>query len=209
MAIEEALRIKEARDAEVVVVTVGGEECREQLLAALAMGVDRAVRVGADRDLDSLQIAKILAAVVRKEEADLVLSGKLAVDDENGQVPSMLAGLLGWPQATQASRLEFAPEGATVKVTCEVDAGLEEVEIDLPAVVTADLRLNEPRYASLPGIMKARRKPTDVMSSDECGELGQKCSTVTRYRELPPKPRGRMVESAEALVEALAEKKLI
>lgn len=209
LAIEEALRISEAREAEVVVVTVGGEECQEQLLAALAMGADRAVRVEPNGEYDHLQLAKILAAVVRRESADLVLSGKLAVDDESGQVPAMLAALLGWPQANQASRIELSPDGSTAAVTCEVDAGLEEVEVDLPAVVTADLRLNEPRYASLPGIMKARRKPIDQVALDECGPLGERRAAVSQYRELPAKSPGRVVESVEALIEALEEKKLI
>lgn len=209
LAIEEALRIGETRDTEIVVVTVGGEECQEQLLAALAMGAHRAVRVQPDGELDSLQLAKILAAVVRRESPDLVLSGKLAVDDESGQVPGMLAGLLDWPQANQASKIELAPDGKTASVTCEVDAGLEDVEVELPAVLTADLRLNEPRYASLPGIMKARKKPIDVVAQSECGSVGDQRSAVSRYRALPPKAPGRIVDSVEALIEALEERKLI
>ncbi len=209
LAIEEALRIGETRETEIVVVTVGGEECHEQLLAALAMGAHRAVRVEPDGEPDSLQLAKILAAVVRRENADLVLSGKLAVDDESGQVPGMLAALLDWPQANQASKIELSPDGRTAAVTCEVDAGLEDVEVDLPAVLTADLRLNEPRYASLPGIMKARKKPIDSVPLDECGPVGEKRATVNRYRELPAKSPGRIVETVEGLIEALEENKLI
>ncbi len=209
LAIEEALRISEARGAEIVVVTVGGEECHEQLLAALAMGAHRAVRVEPDGEPDSLQLAKILAAVARRESPDLVLSGKLAVDDESGQVPAMLAALLDWPQASQASRIELSPDGKTAAVTCEVDAGLEDVEVDLPAVVTADLRLNEPRYASLPGIMKARKKPIDRLALEACGPIGERRAGVRRYRALPPKSPGRIVDSVEALIEALEERKLI
>ncbi len=209
LAIEEALRISETRETEIVVVTVGGEECHEQLLAALAMGAHRAVRVEPDGEPDSLQLAKILAAVVRRENADLVLSGKLAVDDESGQIPGMLAALLDWPQASQASSIELSPDGTTAAVTCEVDAGLEDVEVDLPAVLTADLRLNEPRYASLPGIMKARKKPIDLVALDECGPVGEKRVAVRRYRGLAPKSPGRIVDSVEALIEALEEKKLI
>jgi electron transfer flavoprotein beta subunit len=121
----------------------------------------------------------------------------------------MLAALLGWPQANQASRIELSPDGKTAAVTCEVDAGLEDVEVDLPAVLTADLRLNEPRYASLPGIMKARKKPIDRIALDECGPIGESRAGVSRYRELPPKSPGRIVDSVEALVEALEERKLI
>lgn len=209
LAIEEALRISESRGAEIVVVTIGKEECHEQLLAALAMGADRGVRVEPEGEPDSLQLAKILAAVVRRENPDLVLSGKLAVDDENGQVPAMLAALLDWPQASQASRIELSPDGRMASVTCEVDAGMEHIEVDLPAVVTADLRLNEPRYASLPGIMKARKKPVDTVSLEECGDVGETRVTVRSYRQLPPKAPGRRVDTVEALVEALEEKKLI
>ena len=162
LAVEEALRIREAAgEVEVVVVTVGGEECQQQLISALAMGADRAVRIDCSGELDSLQVAGALAAVARREGPDLVLSGKLAVDDECGQVPAMLAGLLGWPQANQASSIEISADASSAEVVCEVDAGLETVALDFPAVVTADLRLNEPRYASLPGIMKAKKKPIE------------------------------------------------
>ncbi len=208
-AIEEALRIREAKsDVEVVVVTIGGEICREQLLAALAMGADRAIRVDTEASLDGGQVAKCLAAVVEKESPELVMSGKLAVDDENGQIPAMLAALLGWPQASGASKIEFVDD-ATVKVTCEVDAGLEEVQVGLPAVISADLRLNEPRYASLPGIMKAKKKPKDVIPVADCGELGSERAKVTTYRELPPKAAGKIVGSVDELLKELSDKKLI
>jgi electron transfer flavoprotein beta subunit len=209
LAVEEALRIKEKVGAEVVVATVGDESCQQQLLAALAMGADRAIRVDAAGEFDGLQVARCLLAVARRESPDLILSGKLAVDDENGQVPSMLAELLGWPQANQASKLVLEAGGKRLRVTCEVDAGLEEIEIELPAVVTADLRLNEPRYASLPGIMKAKKKPQEVVSLKELGDIGSARARVAAYRALPPKPAGIRVGSVEELVKVLSEKKLI
>jgi electron transfer flavoprotein beta subunit len=219
IAVEEAIRIKEASsDAEVVVVTVGPEVAREQLIAALAMGADRGILVETAADstpLGSLQIAKTLAAVVGTEAPDLVLMGKLATDDENCQVAPMLAELLGWPQATSASRLELAENSKQALVTREVDAGLEQVEVDLPALVTADLRINEPRYASLPGIMKAKRKPlevrpiADLEGLSEIGGLGNERLQITEYHPLPPKEKGIQVESVQELVEMLRERKLI
>ena len=173
------------------------------------MGADRAIRVDAGEGLDSLQIAKCLAEVARREAPDLILSGKLAIDDEGAQIPSMLAALLGWPQANQASKIDVSSDGRVAKVVCEVDAGLEEVEITLPGLVTADLRLNEPRYASLPGIMKAKKKPMEVIPFNEIPESGATRSTVTGYRALPPKPPGRTLGGVDELVEVLSEKKLI
>jgi electron transfer flavoprotein beta subunit len=211
LAVEEALRIQEQRgdDVEVVVTTVGDESCHQQLISVLAMGAGRAVRVDTQEDLDSLQVAKALAAIVEREKPDLVLAGKLAVDDESGQVPMMLAGLLGWPQANQASKIELSDDATSARVTCEVDAGLEEVSVPLPAVITADLRLNEPRYASLPGIMKAKKKPFDVVPLADLGDVGVAREKATAYRSLPRKAAGIKVESVDALVEALSEKKLI
>ena len=210
LAIEEALRIRESLgEAEVVVATVGGEESQQQLVSAMAMGADRAVRVDGSGSLDSLQLARALAAVAAREEPDLVLSGKLAVDDECGQVPAMLAGLLGWPQANQASSIELSEDGASATVVCEVDEGLETLRLDLPAVVTADLRLNEPRYASLPGIMKAKKKPVEVLSLDELCDPGTTRSRVTGFRALQEKPPGTILDSVDELVDALVEKKLI
>ena len=210
LAVEEALRIRESLgEAEVVVVTVGGEESQQQLVSAMAMGADRAVRVDGGGTLDSLQIARALAAVAAREEPDLVLSGKLAVDDECGQVPAMLAGLLGWPQANQASSIELSEDGSSATVVCEVDAGLETLRLDLPALVTADLRLNEPRYASLPGIMKAKKKPVEVLSIEELCDPGATRSRVTGFRALQEKPPGAILGSVAELAEVLVEKKLI
>ena len=183
LAIEEALRIREARDqVEVVAVTIGTEASREQLLAALAMGADRAILVKTDDELDALQTATLLAAVAKNESPDLVLMGKLAVDDENGQICGMLAGLLDWPQANFASKIVLTDDASSANVTCEIDGGLEEVAVDLPAVITTDLRLNEPRYASLPGIMKAKRKPMDILDAGELGALKASRSRITAYR---------------------------
>ena len=209
LAVEEALRIKESMGGEVAVVTVGGELCQEQLLSALAMGADRAIRIDTREELDNLQVAKCLAEVVQKESPDLVLAGKLAIDDESAQIPSMMAALLGWPQANQASRIDLSQDGSVAKVVCEVDAGLEEIEVTLPAVVTADLRLNEPRYASWPGIMKAKKKPMEVIPFDQIEETGAARSTVIGYRELPPRLPGVVLESVDELVKVLSEKKLI
>lgn len=209
LAVEEALRIRESSSGEVVAVTVGGETSHRQLLSALAMGADRAIRIDASDTLDGLQVAKCLAEVVRRETPDLVLSGKLAIDDESAQIPSMLAALLGWPQANQASKIELSPDGRVAKVICEVDAGLEEIEVTLPAIVTADLRLNEPRYASLPGIMKAKKKPMEVIPFDGIPDTGTTRTTMVGYRELPPKPPGVVLRSVDELMRALSEKKLI
>lgn len=209
LAVEEALRIVEARGGEVVVVTIGGEVCHQQILAALAMGASRAIRVDTDAELDGLQVARCLALVVGRETPDLVFTGKLAIDDESGQIPAMLAALLDWPQASQASRIELVGDGKWARVTCEVDAGLEEVELGLPAVITADLRLNEPRYASLPGIMKAKKKPLEILPIAELADLGTAKSVVTGYRDLPPKSPGVMMKSVDELVTALHQNKLI
>ena len=209
LAVEEALRIKDASQAEVVVVTVGGDECREALLAALAMGADRAVRIDTDAELDHLQLAKALVGVIGREAPDLVLAGKLAVDDESGQVPLMVAALLDWPQASQASQVEVSSDGKSARVTCEIDVGVEHVELNLPAVITADLRLNEPRFASLPGIMKAKKKPFDVVPVTVAGDVGPCRTEIVGFSEPPAKEAGVIVESVEELVSALAERKLI
>ena len=206
LAVEEALRIRETLgEAEVVVVTVGGEESQQQLVSAMAMGADRAVRIDGGGTLDSLQIARALAAVAAREEPDLVLSGKLAVDDECGQVPAMLAGLLGWPQANQASSIELSADGASVTVVCEVDAGLETLRLDLPALVTADLRLNEPRYASMPQIMKARRLPIEETTLEELGVSVEPRMELVGF-EVPSADRTcRFFESVDELLQTLRE----
>lgn len=207
LGIEEALVIRDRLGGEVVALAVGPEAIAEQLQTALAMGADRALRVEVDQLLDPLRIAKALAAAIQKESPDLVLAGKLAIDAEYGQVPLMLAELLDWPHASFASKIEFDEAGKLAKVTCEVDGGLEVVEVELPALITTDLRLNEPRYASLPGILKAKKKPSDVVQAPELD--GKGALSVTAYSTLPPRQKGEMVESAEELAEKLIAKNLI
>ena len=168
IAVEEALRLVEAGTAqEIVAVSMGPQPCQETIRTALAMGADRGIHVRTEEAPQPLAVAKLLAAIVAKEAPDLVIMGKQAIDDDSSQTGQMLAGLLGWPQGTFASKLDIG-EGR-MEVTREVDGGLETVALDLPAIVTTDLRLNEPRYASLPNIMKAKKKPIDRLTPDELG----------------------------------------
>ena len=201
IAIEEALRIKEKQSGEVVLVTVGQSNWQEQLRTGLAMGADRAILVKNDGALDSLAIARILAKVVSDEKPELVLLGKQAIDDDSNQVGQMLAEMLGWPQATFASKVEFADQNVTV--TREVDGGLETISFNLPAVITTDLPLNEPRYASLPGIMKARKKELKEVPA---ASLGVDLSSKLKVKTLaaPPKRQaGKKVGSVQELVQVL------
>src|SRR5438105_12778792 len=159
IAIEEALRIRERGEAtEIVGVAIGGPPTDEQIRFALAMGIDRAIRIDDSRALDPYAVARILRALVEKETPDVVIMGKQAVDDDSNQVGQMLAGLLSWPQATFVSKIEFLDNKTRACCTRETDAGFQIVEANLPAIITTDLRLNEPRYVSLPGVIKARRK---------------------------------------------------
>ncbi len=202
IALEEAIRLKEAGTAsEVVLVSVGSSEIDTVIRSGLAMGADRAIRVDAENDVEPLAIAKILKHVVEKEEAGLVITGKQSIDGDNNQTGQMLSALLGWPQATFAS--EVVLEGESAKVTREIDGGLETVAIPLPAVVTTDLRLNEPRYPTLPNIMKAKKKPLDVIAVGDTGVDVAK--RVTTLNVSPPAERtaGVMVASVEELVEKL------
>jgi electron transfer flavoprotein beta subunit len=206
IAVEEALRIRERTGTgEVVVVTAGGRESEQQLRFALAMGADRGILLEASGELDGLGTAKLLRTAVEAEAPGLVLLGKQAVDDDNNQVGQILAALLSWPQATFASRLELLDGGTRARVDRETDAGLETIEVPLPAVVTTDLRLNEPRYASLPGIMKARKK--DVRFVDAAA-LGVDTAAKVRILSLSaPGARagGRRVADAAELVRLLRE----
>lgn len=201
IAIEEALRIKEKLTGEVVLATVGQSAWQEQLRTGLAMGADRAILVKHDGALDSLAIARILAKVISDEKPELVLLGKQAIDDDSNQVGQMLAEMLGWPQATFASKVEFADQKVTV--TREVDGGLEAIAFNLPAVITTDLRLNEPRYASLPGIMKARKKELKEVPAESLGvDLVAKLKVKTLAA--PPKRQaGKKVGSVQELVQVL------
>jgi electron transfer flavoprotein beta subunit len=202
IAIEEAVRMKEAGTAEeVVAVSVGPKVCQEQLRTALALGADRAILVETDEELQPLSIAKALKAVYDKEQPGLVILGKQSIDGDNNQTGQMFAALAGLPQGTFASKVEL--DGEAVKVTREVDGGLQTVSLKAPAVVTTDLRLNEPRYASLPNIMKAKKKPMDTLTPDELGvEIKQTFKTV---KVEPPEERkgGIKVESVDELVDKL------
>lgn len=217
IAVEEALRLKAANaGAEVVLVSVGPKTAAEQLRTGLAMGADRAVLVVTDDELDSLGVAKILAKLAKDESANVVLMGKQAIDDDANQTGQMLAALLGWPQATFASKVEslesdeekkgvpgIAISGDAAKVVREVDGGLETIQVPLPAVVTVDLRLNVPRYASLPGIMKARKKELKEIPA---GDLGLPLTPKVKVHRLAPPPKrdaGRVVESVQDLIKAL------
>ena len=210
IAVEEALRIREKQGGEVVIVTVGPKEGEQQVRTALAMGADRAVLVEAAPDLDSLAVAKVLSKVVGEEKPELVLLGKQSVDDDNNQVGQILSAVLGWPQATFASKVEYSGDGKKANVTREVDGGLEMIEVTLPAVVTADLRLNEPRYASLPGIMKAKKKEVRVVPVASLG-----VDTTPKVRVLSysaPKQRaggGRVADVPELVSKLKNEAKVI
>ncbi|MEO8438686.1 MAG: electron transfer flavoprotein subunit beta/FixA family protein [Spartobacteria bacterium] len=206
IAIEEALRIRERGEAsEIVGVSIGGAAVDEQIRAALAMGVDRAIRIDDARALDPYAVARILRALVEKEAPQVVLMGKQAVDDDSNQVGQMLAGLLGWPQATFISKIEFLENGARARCTRETDGGLEVIEVNLPAVVTTDLRLNEPRYVSLPGLMKARKKPIETATCEQLGATVQPLTTVLATSRPPRRTAGTRVESVAELVQKLKE----
>jgi electron transfer flavoprotein beta subunit len=206
IAIEEALRIRERGEAtEVVGVTIGVPAVDEQIRAALAMGVDRAIRIDDSRLLDPYAVARILRAVVERETPHVVVMGKQAVDDDSNQVGQMLAGLLGWPQATFVSKIEFLDNRTRARCTRETDAGLEIIEVNLPAVMTTDLRLNEPRYVSLPGLMKARKKPIEVLTCEELEVNVQPLTTVLSTSRPPKRAPGARVSSVEELVTKLKE----
>jgi len=199
IAVEEAVRLKEKGVAsEVVAVSIGVQQCQETLRTALAMGADKAVLVVTDEDLEPLNAAKALKAVVEAQKPDMVLMGKQAIDGDNNATGQMLAALLGWPQATFASKVEV--EGGKARVTREVDGGLQTLEVDLPAVITTDLRLNEPRYASLPNIMKARTKPMETRQLAELGVELKPHLQVLKVTEPPKRKAGVKVESAADLV---------
>jgi electron transfer flavoprotein beta subunit len=204
IANEEAIRLKEKGQAEeVVAVSLGEAKCQETLRTALAMGADRAIHVQTDAELQPLAVAKLLKAVVEREQPGLVILGKQAIDDDSNQTAQMLAALLGWPQGTFASKLEIG-EGE-LSVTREVDAGLEKVTLKLPAIVSSDLRLNEPRYASLPNIMKAKKKPIDVLSPDELGVDIAPRLKLLKVEEPPRRQSGVKVASVAELVQKLRQ----
>ena len=202
IAVEEALRIKEAGNAEeVIAVIVGDSQCQETLRTALAMGADRAILVETEVEVQPLAIAKLLKAVVEKEGTDLVILGKQAIDYDNNQTGQMLAALLGWGQATFASEVEL--KDGSMDVTREIDGGLETVSLKLPAIVTTDLRLNEPRYVKLPNIMKAKKKPLDTLSVDELGIDVTPSLTILKVEEPPQRSAGIKVADVAELVDKL------
>ncbi len=202
IAVEQAIRMKEAGQAEeIIVVSAGPQKAQETLRTALAMGADRGVHIESDTDLEPLAVAKLLQKVVEKEGAGIVVMGKQAIDGDNNQTGQMLSALLGWSQGTFISAIEL--NGDTVKVTREVDGGLEKVELRMPAVVTVDLRLNEPRYASLPNIMKAKKKPIDVMSIEELGVDVSPRVQVIKVEEPEKRKAGEIVGSVAELVDKL------
>ncbi len=206
IAIEEALRLRERGVAtEIVGVSIGPASIEEQIRSALAMGVDRAIRIDDARALDPYAVARILRGLVEKEAPQVVLMGKQAVDDDSNQVGQMLAALLGWPQATFVSKIELAPRGARARCTRETDGGLEVIEVTLPTVITADLRLNEPRYVSLPGLMKARKKPIEILSCEQLAVNVQPLTTTLSTARPPRRSAGTRVASVEELVSKLKE----
>ena len=202
IAVEEAIRLKEKGVAtEIVAVSIGPAKAQETLRTALAMGADRAILVQADEEVEPLGVAKILARLAEEVKPDMVVLGKQAIDDDNNATGQMLAALLGWPQGTFASKVE--PGDGAVTVTREVDGGLETEKLKLPAIVTTDLRLNEPRYASLPNIMKAKSKPLAIKTPDELGVDITRRLEVLKVAEPPKRQAGDKVASVDELIDKL------
>ena len=208
IAVEEAVRLKEAGYAgEIIAVSIGPDKSQETLRTALAMGADRAILVSTEENVEPLAVAKILKVVVEEENPEIVLMGKQAIDDDSNQTGQMLAALLAWGQGTFAS--EVTIDGSSVNVTREIDGGLETVKLNLPAVITTDLRLNEPRYASLPNIMKAKRKPLDQRTPDDYGvDISPRLKTL-KVEEPAGRSAGVMVESVSELVSKLRDEAVV
>jgi electron transfer flavoprotein beta subunit len=202
IAVEEAVRLKEKGAVkEIVAVSLGVAQCQETIRTALAMGADRGILVQSDAELQPLAVAKLLAAIAKKEQPQLVILGKQAIDDDSNQTGQMLAALMGWPQGTFASKIELVADAATV--TREVDAGLETVKLKLPAIVTTDLRLNEPRYASLPNIMKAKKKPIETLTPEALGvDVAPRLVTL-KVTEPGKRQGGVKVKTVQELVDKL------
>jgi electron transfer flavoprotein beta subunit len=202
IGVEEAIRLKEKGVAtEIVAVSVGPQECQETIRTALAMGADRGILVKVGHEVEPLTVAKILAGVAKAEAPQLIILGKQAIDDDSNQTGQMLAQLLGWPQGTFASKV--AIEGGKADVTREVDGGLQTVRLNLPAIVTTDLRLNEPRYASLPNIMKAKKKPIDEKAPGDYGVDPAPRLKTLKVSEPPKRKGGSKVKTVQELVEKL------
>jgi electron transfer flavoprotein beta subunit len=204
IALEEALRLKEKLgDIEIVAVSIGNQDSVEQLRTGLAMGADRAALIRTDQLLDSLGVAKILAAIYRQEQPHFVLMGKQAIDDDSNQAGQMLAALLGLPQATFVSRLELLDGGARARCDRETDSGIETVVVGLPAVLTTDLRLNEPRYVALPSIMKAKKKPLEEIPLADLGVEAASRTTILKLETPPKRKAGVRVKTVDELISKL------
>ncbi|MAY99307.1 MAG: electron transfer flavoprotein subunit beta [Micavibrio sp.] len=207
IAVEEAVRLKEAgKVSEIVVVSIGPDKAQETLRTALAVGADRAILVQTDKPTDlggvePLAVAKALKALVEKENPDLVIMGKQSIDDDSNQTGQMLSALLGWSQGTFASKVELGD--GNVSVTREIDGGLETLKLKLPAIITTDLRLNEPRYAALPNIMKAKKKPLDTLSADDLGVSFEPRLSVVSISEPPKREAGEKVADVDTLIDKL------
>jgi len=202
IAVEEAVRLKEKKICnEITAISIGSAKSEETLRTALAVGADNGILVETERDIQPLEVAKILKEVIKKNSPDLVLMGKQAIDDDSNQTGQMLSALLGWPQGTFASKLEI--NGKKINVTREIDGGLETLSMELPAIVTTDLRLNEPRYASLPNIMKAKQKPIEKISPSDLNiEIKQRLKTL-KVTEPPKKESGIKIDSVQELISKL------
>ena len=208
IAVEEAVRLKEKKLCdEITAISIGSAKSEETLRTALAIGVDKGILVETEEEVQPLEVAKILKEVVKKNNPDLVLMGKQAIDDDSNQTGQMLAALLGWPQGTFASKLEI--NGKKINVTREIDGGLETLSMELPAIITTDLRLNEPRYASLPNIMKAKQKPVEKITPNDLNvEIKQRLKTL-KVTEPPKKTPGIKVDSVKELISKLHEEEKV
>ena len=208
IAVEEAVRLKEKKICdEIIAVSIGSAKSEETLRTALAVGADKGILIETEEEVQPLEVAKILKEIIKKNNPDLVLMGKQAIDDDSNQTGQMLAALLGWPQGTFASKLEI--NGKKINVTREIDGGLETLGMELPAIVTTDLRLNEPRYASLPNIMKAKQKPIEKTTPGDLNiEIKQRLKTL-KVTEPPKKESGIKVDSVQELISKLHEKEKV
>jgi len=208
IAVEEAVRLKEKKICdEIIAISIGSAKSEETLRTALAVGADKGILIETEEEVQPLEVAKILKEIIKKNNPDLVLMGKQAIDDDSNQTGQMLAALLGWPQGTFASKLEI--NGKKINVTREIDGGLETLGMELPAIVTTDLRLNEPRYASLPNIMKAKQKPIEkITPSDLNIEIKQRLKTL-KVTEPPKKESGIKIDSVQELISKLHEKEKV
>ena len=208
IAVEEAVKLKEKKICdEIIAISIGSAKSEETLRTALAVGADKGILIETEEEVQPLEVAKILKEIIKKNNPDLVLMGKQAIDDDSNQTGQMLAALLGWPQGTFASKLEI--NGKKINVTREIDGGLETLGMELPAIVTTDLRLNEPRYASLPNIMKAKQKPIEKITPNDLNiEIKQRLKTL-KVTEPPKKETGIKVDSVQELISKLHEKEKV